>query len=56
MDKYIPETHPQAETERYLIESVAYLVADAKRRAGQPDRKRRFPAPLWKISRTSTIA
>ena len=45
MDKYISETNPQAGTERDLIESVADLIADAKRRAGEPDRKREFPDP-----------
>ena len=45
MDKYIFETYLQAETERDLVESVADLIADAKRRAGQTDRKREFPDP-----------
>ena len=56
MDKYISETNPQAGTERDLIESVADLIADAKRRAGEPDRKREFPDPLLKNSRKPAIA
>ena len=40
MDKYISDTNPQAETESDLIESVDDLITDAKRRTGEPDRKR----------------
>lgn len=45
MDKYIFDSNPQPDTEKDLIESVDDLIADAKSRAGDPDRTRAFPDP-----------
>ena len=56
MDKYISDMNLQAKTEKELTESVDDQIAEAKERAGQPDRKSNFPAPLWKNSKKPAIA